>query len=169
MYKKGDWIIYGAIGVCRVEDVGTPPWAPAPGRLYYKLAPAREEGFIHAPVDGPVFTRPVLTRAQAQDLIDRIPAICALPGPRCEARQLAERYRAFFASHRCEDLVALLKTIHQKDRALAGQGKKPGKTDLQFRKRAEQLLCGELAVALGIPPEQVPAYIHARLQGAGRP
>ena len=42
--------------------------------------------------------------------------------------------------------------------ALAG-GKKPGKTDIQYRKRAEELLHEELAVALGIPVEQVKDYI----------
>ncbi len=168
MFQQGEWIIYGSTGVCRVEGVGTPEWAPAgEGKLYYRLAPAFDTGVILIPVDSPVFMRPILTRSQAQELIDRIPQICAEQSVRCEARELAEHYRAFFQSHRCEDLVQLIKTIYQKGQALARQGKKPGKTDLQFRKRAEQLLHGELAVALGIPLDQVPAYIQQRLQPGG--
>ena len=42
--------------------------------------------------------------------------------------------------------------------ALAG-GKKPGKTDMQYRKRAEELLYEELAVALDMPVDQVQSYI----------
>lgn len=34
-------------------------------------------------------------------------------------------------------------------------------------KRAEELLFGELAAALGIPREEVPRYIEARLERPG--
>jgi len=36
--------------------------------------------------------------------------------------------------------------------------------DERFMKRAEELLFGELAAALDIPPESVPGYIEARLK-----
>ena len=37
--------------------------------------------------------------------------------------------------------------------------KKAGKTDLEYRKKAEMLLYEELGVALGIPFEEVKEYI----------
>ena len=39
----------------------------------------------------------------------------------------------------------------------------PGKTDQQYRKRAEELLHEELSVALGISFDEVPAYIEQRI------
>lgn len=163
MFHKGDWIIYGSSGVCKVEEIGTPAWSPVSGRLYYKLTPAFDIGTISIPVDTQVFMRPILTRQQALDLIARIPDICAEQECPCGSRELAGHYRAFFESHACEDLVQLIKTIYQKGRKLAGQGKKPSKTDQQFRKRAEQLLHSELAIALGVPLEEVPQFIQREI------
>lgn len=75
MYQKGEYIIYGNTGVCRVEDVAVPDNIPIKekGALYYKLSPVYGAGSIYIPVDTEVFMRPVLTKAQANELIDKIP------------------------------------------------------------------------------------------------
>ena len=52
-------------------------------------------------------------------------------------------------------------------RELEGQRQKFGTVDERFMKRAEELLFGELAAALGIPREEVPRYIEARLERPG--
>ena len=165
MFKKGDWIIYGSSGVCQVEDIGAPDWAEDSQRQYYKLAPLYDAGTIHIPVDTDVFMRPILTKQEAQELVARIPEICADPCEPCDPRALAEHYREFLQSHACEDLAQLIKIIYEKGQDLARHGKKPGKTDQQYRKRAEDLLNGELAVALGIPVEDVSEYIRRAAEG----
>ena len=42
MFQKGDLIVYGNMGVCRVEAVEAPAGLPGAGekKLYYKLDPA---------------------------------------------------------------------------------------------------------------------------------
>ena len=74
MYQKGEYIIYGNTGVCRVEDVAVPDNIPIKekGALYYKLSPVYGAGSIYIPVDTEVFMRPVLTKAQANELIDKM-------------------------------------------------------------------------------------------------
>ena len=76
MYQKGEYIIYGNTGVCRVEDVAVPDNIPIKekGALYYKLSPVYGVGSIYIPVDTEVFMRPVLTKAQANELIVTVPA-----------------------------------------------------------------------------------------------
>ena len=76
---------------------------------------------------------------------------------------LAEHYRTFLQTHECEDLIRLIKTVYRKSKKLVQNGKKPGKTDQQYRKRAEELLHEELSVALGISFDEVPAYIEQRI------
>lgn len=161
MYQKGDCIIYGNTGVCRVTDVGVPQGLPEAGgeRLYYTLSPVYGNGTIYIPVDSPVFMRPVISREEALDLIDRIPAIKEDTFESRDQRTMAEHYSASLKTHACEDLVQLIKTLYMRSKTLADKGKKPGKTDIQYRKRAEELLHEELAVALGIPVEQVKDYI----------
>ena len=77
MFQKGDLIVYGNMGVCRVEAVEAPAGLPGAGekKLYYKLDPVYETGTGYIPVDAKVFMRPILTHAQAEALIGRIPEI----------------------------------------------------------------------------------------------
>ena len=79
-------------------------------------------------------------------------------------RVLAQQYRGFLETHRCEDLVQLIKLVYTKNQHKSRSGKKPSKVDQDYQKRAEALLHGELAAALEIPVEAVPDYIRQRLQ-----
>lgn len=161
MYQKGDCIIYGNTGVCRVTDVGVPQGLPAAGeeKLYYTLSPVYGNGTIYIPVDSSVFMRPVISREEALELIDRIPEIEEDTFQSRDQRAMAEHYNASLKSHACEDLLQLIKTLRLRSKTLADKGKKPGKTDMQYRKRAEELLYEELAVALDMPVDQVQSYI----------
>ena len=63
MYKKGEYVIYGNNGICRIENIGIPKGTPmaASGKDYYTLSPVFGSGNIYAPVDTKVFMRPILT------------------------------------------------------------------------------------------------------------
>lgn len=167
MFSKGELIVYGNTGVCRVEDVAPAAHLSSADkeRLYYKLVPLYGSGCIYIPVETSVFMRPVLTRAEAEALIDEIPQIKEESSQGLDPRALAEKYRATLNTHECSDLVQLIKSVFSKNQALAGSGKKPGKTDQEYMKRAEGLLHGELAVALDIPVEEVEDYIRSRVEG----
>ena len=74
MYGIGDLIVYAGEGVCRVEGIGVPPMTGVnKQRQYYTLKPLYREGMVYAPVDTGVFMRPVISRDDADALIDRIP------------------------------------------------------------------------------------------------
>ncbi len=158
-------IVYGNTGICRVEEVGTPESLPGVDKekLYYKLVPVRSASTIYTPVDTSVFMRPVMTKEAADHLIDRIPEISEDSFECRDPRMLAEHYRTSLQTHECEDLIRLIKTVYRKSKKLVQNGKKPGKTDQQYRKRAEELLHEELSVALGISFDEVPAYIEQRI------
>lgn len=149
MYEVGQLIVYGASGVCRVEALEHPSFAPKEmkDRLYYRLKPLYEQGTLYAPVDTTVPMRPVLTRQQAEELLAAIPQLepdlCASHSPQL----LSEHYKKFFQSGLCEDLLRLVKTIQVKARRTAG-GRAMSKTDQHFMKKAEEQLYRELAVAL---------------------
>ena len=151
MFQKGDLIVYGNMGVCRVEAVEAPAGLPGAGekKLYYKLDPVYETGTVYIPVDAKVFMRPILTHAQAEALIGRIPEIEENPCGGKDQQMLAEHYRSLMRTHDCDDLVQLIKTIYGKNRERTAQGKKPARTEAEYMKRAEELLHGELAAALG--------------------
>lgn len=165
MFQKGDLIIYGNTGVCRVEKVGPPRnLSGADGdRLYYMLSPIYGAGNIYIPVDTSVFMRPVISREDADRLIERIPSIHADICDSSNQRALSEHYEAALQTHACEDLLQLIKTVYAKNRDSIHRGKKPGQTDQKYKKRAEDLLYGELSVALSIPLDEVEGYIRKRM------
>lgn len=165
MFHEGALVIYGNTGVCRVVSIGRLEnvRGAQQDRLYYTLEPLYVAGTIYAPVDSPVFMRPVLSHDAAEEMIRKIPSIHAEECGGRDQRMLTDQYRACFESHQCEDLLQLIKTIYAKSRQRASNGQKPAQMDQRFQKRAEELLYGELAVALGIDMEAVPDYIAERV------
>ena len=166
MFSVGDLIVYNETGVCRVEQIGPPAFNPRERRDYYTLTPLYSAGTIYVPVDSGVFMRPVLSREEAEELIDRLPEIQRAHVDNRDYRAAAQQYQGFLKTHRCEDLVQLIKEVYLKGQEQAKAGKKPSKVDQEFRKRAETLLHGELSAALGIPVEEIPEYITRRIQSA---
>lgn len=167
MYQERDLIIYGNTGVCRVEAVSSPDniRGADPTKLYYTLVPLYQPGVIYAPVDTTVFMRPVLSRKAAEELIERIPSIQEDDYQSRDQRLLSDHYRASLDSHKCEDLVGLIKSLYLKSKTALQGGKKLGQVAERYMKRAEDLLYGEFAAALGISRDEVVPYITQRVAG----
>ena len=165
MYKPGDRIIYGSTGVCRVKEITTPDFEKDKSRKYYALEPVYQDGVIYTPVDTKVFMRPVISREEAHDLIDQIPTMQTEAYHNNVLRELEEHYNEYLKSHDCGDLLELGRSIYMKRKELLSQHRKFGAVDERFMKRAEDLLYGELAVALDIEKNKVEAYIAERVDG----
>lgn len=161
MFEKGSLMIYDTTGVCRVEDIGKPTGLPVKDKTkdYYKLAPVFGVGTIYIPVDTNVFMRPVITKDEADALIRKIPEIREEEYEAHNQKMLEDYYKVSLKTHACEDLIQLIKTVYAKKKNLERNGKKAGKTDQTYMKRAKTLLHEELSIALGIPVDDVEGYI----------
>ncbi len=166
MYQKGELVIYGNNGICRVEEIGVPVGTPMGhnGKIYYTLTPVFGSGMIYAPVDTKVFMRPILSKEQAEKLIEQIPNIQEEAFAGRDVRALSEKYRGFLDTHQCEDLVRLVKTVYMKEKTMVENGKKLAKTEQEFGKLAKELLHKEFSIALNIPYEMVEEYITRRVE-----
>lgn len=166
MYAVNDLIVYGGTGVCKVEEITKPSFvASDEDRLYYVLQPLYQSGTIYAPVDNQkVFTRPVISEDQANNLIDGIPEVHTQIFKNKSIQQLSKLYQQILDTHKCEDLVMLTKSIHAKNEDALDRNRHLGAIDKRFMKKAEDLLFGELAVALKIKREDVSEYIKSRIK-----
>ena len=99
MYQVGDLVMYGNTGVCRVEDIGHPQGISEKEQLYYTLAPVYDKEVIYTPVDTKAFMRPVMSRADAERFIDRIPEIPEELNGNRDIRMQSEKYRACLNTH----------------------------------------------------------------------
>lgn len=167
MFDIGSLLIYDTTGVCRVLDIGVPEGLPVAnkGKKYYKLSPVFGSGTIYIPVDTKVFMRPVISKEEAEALVRKIPEIREDICESHNLKVLEDHYKASLMTHECEGLVQLIKTVYTKKKNLEKNGKRTGKTDQQYMKRAKQLLYEELSIALGIPVAEVEDYITRVVEG----
>ena len=169
MFKVKDLVVYGNSGVCRITDITTPDMSGIPKeQLYYVLKPIYQDKTVfYAPVDNPkVFMRPVISQRQANALIDEIPSIDAEAFCCRSTQELATHYEEQMQKHNCADLLALTMSLYSKKKSAESQKRKFGQVDDRFMKRAEELIFDEFSVALGIPKDEVSAYIDARVEAA---
>ena len=152
MFRIGEKIVYGGSGVCLVQDITTVDIRGVDkNRLYYILKPLYHDGIIRIPVDNEkVFMRPMITRQEAEALIDMIPTVKADACNEKNPGLLRGHYQEYLGSFDCADLIELTMSIYAKKKDAAQQKKKLGSTDERYMKRAEELLFGELAAALAL-------------------
>ena len=159
MYEVGSLIVYGRNGVCRVEEISEKEIS-GEVRLFYILQPVYQKCNITVAVDNQkVFSRPIISRAEAQELIDRLPAITVEPYYNRNLTQLKEYYKNWLESHECIKIAEMTKSLYAKRSEAEREKRKFGAVDERFLKEAEDLLFGELAAALEIERSAVPAYI----------
>lgn len=153
------------MGVCRIEAVETRVLPKGTGEAqFYVLRPVYQTCSVSTPVDNDkIIMRPVISREEAEHLIDTIPNVHAEAYHNKVLRQLSEHYEAIIKLYDCAGLIELLLSTYDKRRQCAQQKKKFGAMDERYMKRAEDMLFGEFAVALGIDKNEVPDYIIRRI------
>ena len=157
MFEVGDKIIYGENGVCTVDRIA--PMEMSGEKLYYYLTPFTGSGTYFAPVDSGAFMRPVMSRAEAEALIDAIPGIEPAVCNDSRFNHVDAFYRELFKLHTCEALVSIVKGLHAR---MSERKTKSSRAEATM-KRAKDILHGELAVALGLDIGEVEGYIASRI------
>lgn len=124
--------------------------------------------------------RCVMSKQEAMALIDSIPSIQVIDEKELEVvtagstraiaeRQLKEEYSRRLSQCSPRDLVVVVKSAYERTRDRETAGKHAIAVDKRFLDLAESLLCDELAVALGMPRDEVPEFLHERVSRiAGR-
>lgn len=166
MYSVGQHVVCGNKGVCTVEDITTLDIAGVDrAKLYYILKPQYiSASTVYVPVENAASLREVLTREQAQRLVEEMPDIAPL---QIVNEKLAEQeYRSCMRSNDSMEWVRVIKTIYARRQKRLQAGRKETAVDGRYFKMAEDSLYGELAVALGMERSQVCTYIEDKLQGA---
>ena len=166
MYRIGQLIIYENMGVCEIVAYTTPMECPALSgmpseRKYYVLRRLYGKGVIYTPIDSDkAFIRPVISRSEAEELLRMVPTLSGEAYYARNLQSLRDHYRSAVSTHDCRELLLLTMSIRQKQIAAEACGKRIGQIDEKYMHQAEEQLFGELAVALGIDPKEVPVRIE---------
>ena len=160
MFSVGDKIVYGENGVCTVAKVAPLDHAgTSPGKLFYHLEPLIGSGTYYTPVDSGAFMRPVISREEAEALIDAMPSIEPAVCRDNRFNHVDAFYKELFRQHSCEALVAIVKGLRER---MNGKKTKSSRAESTMR-RARDMLHGELSIALGMDISEVEPYILERI------
>ncbi len=168
MFKVGDLVLYGTTGVCRVNEIKEKDLTgKGKTQLYYHLAPLYQTCVISAPVNSEkIYIRPIISKEEAESLINQISSISSDHFPTGAARELTEQYESAINTHDCCIWASLLHSIYTKKEALMVQKKKFSSVDERYMRKTEDLLFGELAAALGVDRKVVASVISERISSA---
>ena len=164
MFAVNDYIVYGNHGVCKVENIGTVSLAMVDkNKVYYTLRPVyKSEAVVYAPVENPKSViRPVLTREDADKLIEEIPSLESVWIGNEKEREM--QYKAALRSCDCRELIRIIKTLYYRKMDRIKDGKKVTVVDERYFRQAEEQLYGELAFAMDMERNQVGEYLNTRI------
>lgn len=160
MFEKGQLIMCGGHGVCRVVSITDNPVDRRDKvRKYYVLEPLFEKAStIYTPVDNDkVIMRRVMTKEEAEELTKRVTEIDTVWIQ--EEKKREQMYKEAIRTYDCRSLVQVIKTLYIRKQNRIQEGKKVLSSDEQYLRKAEELLYSEMSVALSIPREEVETYI----------
>ncbi len=159
MYAIGEYLVHPGQGVCRVEEVTEGPQA------VYRLLPVGKRHPVHIsfPIANEERLRPVLTRDEAQSIIDGYPALEVESFTARNNSLEEEHYRNEMRQGSCLDSVRIAKTFRIRIADLSARNKKPPVAYERILKEARERSAAELAVALDITPEDVVMLFEQRM------
>ena len=150
MFNVDENIMYGNVGVCRIEGIlGGDEIGMNTEKKYYKLYSYREKEIIYTPTDTNVFMRKIMTKEQIKELIRKIPSLKTIEIQSKNMKVQSDYYKTFLKN--CDS-----------DRKR--EGKKEGTIENIFFKEAQEKLHLEIAIAFGVNIEEVPKIIENELK-----
>lgn len=113
MYQIGNLIFYESSGVCKVMGVTMRDlMGQNKEQLYYVLEPLYQNYIIFTLVNTTkVFMRPIISKNEAERLVDMMPTIQARAYHNRVLSQLTQHYNALLKTHDCSDLVIKILVI----------------------------------------------------------
>lgn len=165
MFEREEYVFHESGGVCKIADIQTAPLEGMPSdRDYYILEPLSDpNSVIYIPVDSDqIFLRRLLNRAEAEELLDRIPFVRTIE--ESNAKLLRAKYIELMKMHDPVEWVRVIKTVYLRANVQGAKGARLSDTERSFAENAKRHLYTELALALDLPIDRMEAYITEHIQ-----
>ncbi|MCM1022613.1 MAG: hypothetical protein NC395_00970 [Prevotella sp.] len=163
MFDIGEYVMYGAGEVCRVEEKTKRCFDGVSSNEYYKLAPVEyRNSAYYVPVKtAESGIRRLLTKEEIYSLIDGIPQTEAVWSS--DKNERSERFGAILKNCDFGGMIGIIKAVHAEKEHRADIGKRLIAADERAFTAAEHMLHGEIAFVLGIKENEVPDFIKKRI------
>lgn len=166
MFQIGDTVVCGSNGVCEIVKIG--PLAnmgkSAARKDYYTLQPCFDNsGKIYLPVDtDKVVMRYVLSKDEVNALVEEIDTLDQIDI--CDEKTREAEYKNAVNSLDPKLLVRIIKTMYYRKKARIECGKKCTAIDEKYYRIAENRLCEEMSLALGVAKDEVKENVRKHIE-----
>ena len=166
MFNLNDTILYGSHGVCTIVDICKKDFC-GDQLEYYTLKPVYDNNasVIFVPTKNTDLTdkmRQILSAAEVHALIHSMPDEQFIWIENENERKMA--YADIIRRGDRQELIQLIKTLHQHQENQKANGKKLYVSDENFFREAEKLLYEEFAYVLHLQQDQVLPFILDQIQ-----
>lgn len=163
-YSDGDLVLYGMSGVCRIAAIEICKLGKESAE-YYRLIPLRDEkSTIYVPTNNPVLCgrmKKLLSPEEMERLLSEIPE---KGWPWIENdRERQEKCQAVLLSAERRAVAGIIRMFYARRTDLEAIGKQLRVSDERLLTEAEKIAFDEMAVVLGIKPEEAADRFTERL------
>ncbi len=160
MYQVGEYVNYGAHGVCRIEDIQEMNFGSGT-QNYYVLHPvSQESASYYLPAESEKSNarlRPVMTKEKIDEILSRSEK------KRMQwiedRKQRMQQFQQILSARNVEELLQLAGCLHRRHAE-----KELSSSDRDILHKAEHAIEQEFSFALNIRPDDIAEYIRQRLQ-----
>ncbi len=164
MYEINDVVVYGTEGICTITDIAMLKFGGEKSE-YYILSPVtKAENTVYVPKNNEKVLsrmRKIITKEEAEQLIDSIPA-----EPMDWIINDRERQSVFKNILLCgkpEEVLTMISSLYTKQTEQLAAGKKLHASDERFLRDAERMLFNEIGYALGLTSSEVLSIVLKRI------
>ena len=157
MFKLNDYVIYKR-DICKIKEI-----KKINNKDYYLLVPVDDDSLtINVPIDLESDIRGIITKEEADKIIDSIPSVDIIDCP--YDKMYEYEYKSLLSDMEPESLVKIIKTTYLRNKERVDNKRKIGEKDDAYFKKAEKLLYTELSLALGMSFEETKDYVISKVE-----
>lgn len=165
MYQRGNLVVYGIHGVCKILDLETKV-INRKKTEYYVLSPVlNEEARFYLPTQNEAVTsklRPILNREGVMELLASLDLEKDIWISDESRRKIY--YKELINQGNRSELILMIRTLHLHRAEQFSQGRKFHLSDENFLRDAEKLIKSEFSLVLEIPVDEVGNFIHQNVK-----
>lgn len=165
-FDKGQYVVYGKMGVCRVADKQVLAFGGAQKAEYYILEPLRDSrSSVYVPCENATLVarlRALLTKEEIDTMLSQVvdEQIAWID----DRGERSKRYRAIIAEGDRRQLIRLARCLYAQKKQRVQAGKDLSCADDAFLQECVRLVGEEFELVLGINASQVGDYIRERVE-----
>jgi len=161
-FEKGDTVVYGASGVCVIEDIRDISFYRERPQKYYVMKPlfVKQAQTVYVPYDNEkckAKMKPVISQEEAMDIIYSID----ISDTDWIEDRIARKnmYTTIIAKGDRKEIIKVINNLYNQQHKLEESGKTLNQQDEKMLIEARHRIDAEFAVALNIKPNEVVDFI----------